>query len=161
MNSFVDLTSSSPHGDPDRPERPSSRIRNRRPISISPLEYPQHSVKRRRIDNDNSTGEFQFCDEEDVAIEREEIQSVDLTGVNDSSGLSKIIARQHEDAIRAQKAAAKEPPARSALIAYKCPICMDVAENATTTICAKNGAQKQAAKRYVETAPSVEKYYPG
>lgn len=66
-----------------------------------------------------------------------EIEEVDLTGSNGTSSLSKILAKQREDAIKAQLTVAEEKPSRSILTAYRCPVCMDIAENATSTICGK------------------------
>ncbi|KAM5450223.1 hypothetical protein McanMca71_005628 [Microsporum canis] len=64
----------------------------------------------------------------------DEIEAVDLTEVDDSSSLARILAKQREDAILAQKKTSDQGR-RSTLTAYKCPVCMDVLENATTTIC--------------------------
>ncbi|KAJ9212783.1 hypothetical protein DTO166G4_5595 [Paecilomyces variotii] len=62
------------------------------------------------------------------------IESVDLTEVEDDNALSKALAKQREDAIRAQ-GPARDGEGRSVLTAYKCPVCMDTPVDATSTIC--------------------------
>lgn len=64
------------------------------------------------------------------------IESVDLTEVEDDNALSKALAKQREDAIRAQ-GPARDGEGRSVLTAYKCPVCMDTPVDATSTICGK------------------------
>jgi hypothetical protein len=59
---------------------------------------------------------------------------VDLTGINDDSALSHVLAKQREDAVKAQ-AAADPQEGRTSLTATKCAICMDTPTDATTTIC--------------------------
>ena len=68
--------------------------------------------------------------------DNEEVESIDLTDVADRSALSDALAKQREDAIRAQGNNSRDANAgRSSLTSYKCPVCMDVPENATITIC--------------------------
>jgi hypothetical protein len=59
---------------------------------------------------------------------------VDLTEINDDSALSQVLAKQREDAVKAQAAADPEE-GRTSLTATKCAICMDTPTDATTTIC--------------------------
>jgi hypothetical protein len=62
------------------------------------------------------------------------VGSPDLIEVNDSSTLSRVLAKQREDAVKAQS----HPEGRaggSSLTSYKCPVCMDTPVDATTTIC--------------------------
>lgn len=68
----------------------------------------------------------------DVAIEE-----VDLTEVNDPSSLAKALSKQREDAVKAaqQSTSADDGEGRTVLTSYKCPICMDVLEDATSTVC--------------------------
>ncbi len=61
------------------------------------------------------------------------IESVDLTGVDDNAGLSAALAKQREDAILSQNPGTEA--GRTPLTAYKCPVCMDVPTDATSTIC--------------------------
>ncbi|KAJ5152277.1 hypothetical protein N7492_010572 [Penicillium capsulatum] len=62
------------------------------------------------------------------------VESVDLTELDASSSLAKTLAKQREDAIKAQQSADLEK-AQSVLTEYRCPVCMDIPENATSTIC--------------------------
>lgn len=66
------------------------------------------------------------------------IESVDLTEVDDSSPLSKTLAKQREDAVKAQESiSSSEKKGRSILTSYKCPVCMDTPVDATSTVCGK------------------------
>ncbi|KAK2873268.1 hypothetical protein FQN49_002475 [Arthroderma sp. PD_2] len=139
-NSFVDLTSSSPVSGPASGARPMSPVfgtwgsRLRSPPAIS--QHNRQETKRRRLNNRNTTAGPSSRNQEGTDSESaDEIESVDLTGVNDSSSLARVLAKQREDAILAQKKTTNDKEARSTLTAYKCPVCMDVPENATTTIC--------------------------
>ena len=98
-----------------------------------------HRAKRRRLETNREEDE-----DDDVQFERSqpvelapEIEAVDLTGVNDATGLSQALSKQRQDAVRAQMQQTKneEPAGRTPLSSYKCPICMDTPEDATTTIC--------------------------
>jgi len=143
MNStaFVDLTAA-PSGDRSEPSG------SRRPPTYSPQDSARYfsqpsqavrSPKRRQLDNGSSAGlssshvsdrnHRQFTD-----IRNGIIESVDLTEVNDASMLSKALSKQREDAVKAQMAEDAET-GRSALTAYKCPVCMDTAVDATSTTC--------------------------
>jgi hypothetical protein len=62
------------------------------------------------------------------------IESVDLTEVNDDYALAKTLAKQREDAVKAQ-AATENKDGRTTLLAFKCAICMDTPTDATTTVC--------------------------
>ncbi|KAK5279789.1 hypothetical protein LTR40_007276 [Exophiala xenobiotica] len=61
------------------------------------------------------------------------IESVDLTGVDDNVALSAALAKQREDAILSQNPGTES--GRTPLTAYKCPVCMDIPTDATSTIC--------------------------
>ena len=135
---FVDLTAT-PSSDRSEPSIP------RRPPAYSPQDSTRHfsqpsqavrSPKRRQLENGSSSGpssshvsHSHFTD-----IRNGIIESVDLTEVNDASMLSKALSKQREDAVKAQMAQDAET-GRSALTAYKCPVCMDTAVDATSTIC--------------------------
>ncbi|OOQ89443.1 C3HC4 type (RING finger) zinc finger containing protein [Penicillium brasilianum] len=62
------------------------------------------------------------------------IESIDLTEVEGSSALAKALAKQREDAVKAQPTEEADT-ARSMLTAYQCPVCMDSLEDATSTSC--------------------------
>lgn len=68
-----------------------------------------------------------------------EIESIDLTEVEDKSILADALLKRREDAVRAQinRSGAGDDAGRSSLTSYKCPVCMDVLEDATTTICGR------------------------
>lgn len=64
------------------------------------------------------------------------IQAIDLTEVESSSELAKTLSSLREDAVKAQQPHEDEAnSARSVLGSYKCPICMDTPEDATSTAC--------------------------
>lgn len=104
----------------------------------------QRGVKRRRIhnNNDNETPGFLLpsssAESAARSSQREDdedpIEAVDLTEVNDDSSLAKVLAKQREDAIKAQ-AATESREGRTTLTATKCAICMDTPTDATTTVC--------------------------
>ncbi|KAJ5370733.1 uncharacterized protein N7496_006825 [Penicillium cataractarum] len=62
------------------------------------------------------------------------IESIDLTEVEGSSALAKALAKQREDAVKAQSKEEADK-AQSMLTAYQCPVCMDTLEDATSTSC--------------------------
>jgi hypothetical protein len=91
--------------------------------------------KRRRI-----VHELDDTDEEEEAARaaaRQDVEAVDLTDVNNAADLSKALSKQRQDAIQAQmkQNQGSEPAGRTPLTSYKCPICMDTPEDATTTTC--------------------------
>jgi len=67
----------------------------------------------------------------------QEVEAVDLTEVNTSADLTKALSKQRQDAIQAQmkQNQGSETVGRTPLSSYKCPICMDTPEDATTTSC--------------------------
>ncbi|KAJ5690145.1 hypothetical protein N7462_004537 [Penicillium macrosclerotiorum] len=66
-------------------------------------------------------------------VSQEPVESIDLTEVSDSSALAKALAKQREDAIKAQPT--DQEKGRSMLANYQCPVCMDTPEDATSTSC--------------------------
>ncbi|KAL2429777.1 hypothetical protein ABEF95_010340 [Exophiala dermatitidis] len=68
-----------------------------------------------------------------VVLDDPTIESVDLTGVDDSASLSAALAKQREDAILSQNTGTES--GRTPLTAYKCPVCMDTPTDATSTVC--------------------------
>ncbi|OAL70549.1 hypothetical protein A7D00_5515 [Trichophyton violaceum] len=143
-NDTVDLTGPSPvtTSHSSRGPVPQTLQPSRSRRSASPdFNDNRGKVKRRRLSNRNnrsSTPTAGPSSQSHQAAETMipgEIESVDLTSVDDSSSLAQDLAKQREDAIIAQKNATNDKEAKSILIAYKCPVCMDVPENATSTIC--------------------------
>lgn len=67
----------------------------------------------------------------------QEVEAVDLTEVNNESDMSRAISKQQQDAVQSQMkdAQGEDLPGRTPLSSYKCPICMDTPEDATSTIC--------------------------
>lgn len=63
------------------------------------------------------------------------VESVDLTEIDESSPLSKTLAKQREDAVKAQENVSNVEKKGSILTAYKCPVCMDTPVDATSTTC--------------------------
>lgn len=129
--SIVDLTSaqatsdrrssaSSPSDQPPTLDRAGSQSRPR-------------GIKRRRED-DGFWSPSSSDSSEEVEQKEEAIESIDLT--EPETSLQKALAKQQEDAIKAQQSAEGER-AGSVLSAYKCPVCMDTPENATSTACGK------------------------
>ncbi|QKX59231.1 uncharacterized protein TRUGW13939_06363 [Talaromyces rugulosus] len=100
-------------------------------------ENPSRGVKRRRL-SDDTIGLYSPSPARHTssssALGVEGVESVDLTEINDDSALSQVLAKQREDAVKAQ-AAADPQEGRTSLTATKCAICMDTPTDATTTIC--------------------------
>lgn len=89
-----------------------------------------HTRKRRRTGRDASPG----LSNVPPGSEDEPIESIDLTEVEGTSSLAKTLAKQREDAIKAQDNR-ESKKGLSLLAAYKCPVCMDTPVDATTTVC--------------------------
>ncbi|KAL1966842.1 hypothetical protein VTN77DRAFT_3807 [Rasamsonia byssochlamydoides] len=113
--------------------------------SSSPSSQPVHEprgVKRRRLSDsaaptvvESSTASSSSAARANGSnIDLEGIESVDLTEVNDESALAKALAKQREDAVKAQ-ASSEDKKGRSILTSHKCPVCMDTLTDATSTIC--------------------------
>ncbi|KAL1956012.1 hypothetical protein VTO42DRAFT_7827 [Malbranchea cinnamomea] len=135
---FVDLTSSSPPGEP-RLSGSTGQSSSWGPEESSQSSLVQHSFKRRRLNNGSAAGLSLPPTSESSSLPRNqqpdlnEVEAVDLTEHLGPPQLLKTVAKQQEDAVRAQQPNLE--PSRSTLTAYKCPVCMDTPENATTTIC--------------------------
>ncbi|EFE30047.1 uncharacterized protein ARB_03389 [Trichophyton benhamiae CBS 112371] len=143
-NDTVDLTgpSSATTSHSSRRPVPQTLQPSRSRRSASPdFNDNRSKVKRRRLSNRNNrsstptAGPSSQSHQTAETMIPGEIEAVDLTSVDDSSSLAQVLAKQREDAIIAQKNATNDKEAKSILIAYKCPVCMDVPENATSTIC--------------------------
>ncbi|KAI5301326.1 SUMO-targeted ubiquitin ligase complex subunit slx8 [Ascosphaera atra] len=59
-------------------------------------------------------------------------EAIDLTDVEEQSNLADVLSKQRQDAVLAQT---EHAPARSILTGYKCPICMEDLDDATSTVC--------------------------
>jgi Zinc finger, C3HC4 type (RING finger) len=103
--------------------------------SSAPLQTDGRPRKRRRLSETARRPEQTEPDNCEV----QEIEAVDLTEINDNSDLSRAISKQQQDAVQAQmkETQREDLPGRTPLSSYKCPICMDTPEDATSTICGK------------------------
>lgn len=127
--SVVDLTSGHPSSE-DSPSNSFSLDQQRTRETHLPTATPgPRGIKRRRQDDGFWSSGFPGVDgQADTAIE-----SIDLTEPDNS--LAKTLAKQREDAIKAQQPTEKS---RSILGSYNCPVCMDTPEDATSTTCGKS-----------------------
>ncbi|KAB8257951.1 hypothetical protein BDV32DRAFT_126702 [Aspergillus pseudonomiae] len=108
---------------PPRRPRPSDHVES--------LETRGEGRKRRRLSSSNvATRDAQSA----LDQHEDDIESIDLTEAEGPPALAKVLAKQREDAVRAQQSV--EPAkGQSILNSYKCPVCMDTPEDATSTIC--------------------------
>ncbi|KAL2821531.1 hypothetical protein BJX63DRAFT_218784 [Aspergillus granulosus] len=105
----------------------SSPPRHRRPSNAEA--GPPSTRKRRRLTNQTVSSSASQPENADELIE-----SIDLTDVDGNSAIATVLAKQREDAVAAQQSSGSGS-ARTKLIAYKCPVCMDTLTDATTTVC--------------------------
>ncbi|KAE8350974.1 hypothetical protein BDV28DRAFT_28536 [Aspergillus coremiiformis] len=109
--------------------------RRRRPSDhVEPLGSRGQDRKRRRLH-----GNIHSATVGDHATSLDQhgnsdIESIDLTEVEGTSALSKVLAKQREDAVRAQQPAESER-GQSILKSHRCPVCMDTLKDATSTVC--------------------------
>ncbi|KAJ5757485.1 uncharacterized protein N7511_006179 [Penicillium nucicola] len=111
---------------------------------------PRTSQRRREIDLTSDAGIDLTEDIEshvDLTRESGPVPQIDLTGYSGSAHMSQALEMQHRAAQQAKEAAAKADAklhkhrklpteeGRTILTAYKCPVCMDTPENATSTSC--------------------------
>ena len=106
----------------------SSSLPARHLLTESPSSNDDRQRKRRRTSGNATPNNVETDTEE------EPIESIDLTEAEGPSSLAKILAKQREDAVKAQQDLEQEK-GRSLLTAYKCPVCMDTPVDATTTVC--------------------------
>ncbi len=139
---LIDLTESPPQPSLNSSEQSTmpptlrNHAQSRRPPPASPpsLHTEERSRKRRRLSERSAVAELQ----EQSTNNEPEIEAVDLTEVNDESDLSKAISKQQQDAVQSQmKDNQGDDTGRTPLSSYKCPICMDTPEDATSTVCGK------------------------
>ncbi|KAJ5098573.1 hypothetical protein N7532_005574 [Penicillium argentinense] len=135
--SIVDLTSASL----PRPHPPFSSTTSIHPISVSPERQTSpiwgESTRPRRLKRRRENDDPQSPGPSSRRRREEPIDAIDLTEVDSSSELAKSLSKQREDAVKSQQTGShdEETKARSLLGAYKCPICMDTPEDATSTAC--------------------------
>ena len=141
-SAVIDLTSSS------RSDRHTDlRVQRQayHPINDTNTVNEPRGTKRRRVDGIDTPGPIYASPSADASSsndprqtsshgEDDYIESVDLTEVNDDYALAQTLAKQQEDAIKAQ-AATENKDGRTTLLAFKCAICMDTPTDATTTVC--------------------------
>ena len=112
--------------------------------------------KRRRIVHGLDTDDEEEGEEEEEitgrATVRQGVEAVDLTEVNDAADLSKALSKQRQDAIQAQmkQYQGSEVAGRTPLTSYKCPICMDTPEDATTTTCGMFRPYSPSSGKYLD-----------
>ena len=94
-------------------------------ITMSP---PSSSQSRPTTSRSNASAPHIEPDDDSSAIDE-----VDLTGVDDSGGISAVLAKQREDMILQQNQGTEA--GRTPLTAYKCPVCMETPTDATSTAC--------------------------
>ncbi|KAL3460381.1 hypothetical protein BJX64DRAFT_263407 [Aspergillus heterothallicus] len=114
---------------PSRPsavELSSSPSRLRRPSNSQA--GPSGARKRRRLTNQTVSSSASLPEN------TETIEAIDLTDADGHSAIAKVLAKQREDAVAAQLPGGSGN-ARTKLIGYKCPVCMDTLTDATTTVC--------------------------
>ncbi|KAJ5881166.1 uncharacterized protein N7473_012219 [Penicillium subrubescens] len=128
--SIVDLTSARAHPSPRHLRQISSSpsISSISSSSPDPHTMPRGTKRKRRHDEDATDSESPPNGPQSP------IESIDLTEVEGSSALAKALAKQREDAVKAQSTEEGDK-ARSMLKAYQCPVCMDTLEDATSTSC--------------------------
>lgn len=92
------------------------------------------AVKRRRLSHaDHSTDSWTSTPGSE---DTDPVESIDLTEVDGSADLAKALSKQREDAVKAQQdAEPQREKGSSVLTAYKCPVCMDTLDDATSTAC--------------------------
>lgn len=89
-------------------------------------------VKRRRNSSDEHGDSV--ASSSSTLSEDEPIETIDMTDDSGAAALARTVAKQREDAIKAQ-ASAESNSNLSAILAYKCPICMETPVDATSTSC--------------------------
>lgn len=126
--SFVDLTASSPAGQQQNLDSYSLyNMQNSPSLSMPP------ERKRRRLNVAPGLSAPPSSPVDNFLNSADDIETVDMTTSGTPPTVSKARAKQQEDAVKSQQP--EMEPSRSALMAYKCPVCMDTPEDATTTTC--------------------------
>ncbi|CAI7593461.1 unnamed protein product [Penicillium glandicola] len=127
----VDLTTRAPRQNPislsSSPPSGSNHASSSRP-GLLPT---NRGVKRRRNWDDEHGDSVTSSS---TLSEDEPIETIDMTDDAGAAALARTVAKQREDAIKAQ-ASAESNSNLSAILAYKCPICMETPVDATSTSC--------------------------
>ncbi|KAJ5356544.1 Zinc finger RING-type [Penicillium concentricum] len=88
---------------------------------------PPRGVKRRRNWSDEHGASSTLSEDEPI-------ETIDMTDDSGAGALARAVAKQKEDAAKAQ-AEEERNSNLSAILAYKCPICMETPVDATSTSC--------------------------
>ncbi|EEH40474.1 hypothetical protein PAAG_02529 [Paracoccidioides lutzii Pb01] len=161
-NSIVDLTISSP---PSSVGQSSSNMYVHRPRSELPFDAPEgsRSLKRRRLDDSSVAGPSSHTPHQNhqprISENDPNIESIDLTEVNDKSSLAKALLKRREDAAKSEHTSV-DVGSRSALAAYKCPDTFS-AINALSIrfdLARKERLMMDMGKHLVADVPSVGKH---
>ncbi|KAJ5160095.1 uncharacterized protein N7482_007099 [Penicillium canariense] len=129
--SVVDLTSVAVQPFSERSRQLSStRSISSGPSSSSPDPETMARGTKRKRGNDEHGAQNPASSNDS----QDPVESIDLTEVEGSLALAKALAKQREDAVKAQSTA-EEGKGSSMLAAYQCPVCMDTPEDATSTSC--------------------------
>lgn len=144
----VDLTANTASSPPSQPiassntTDPDSTPGHRRNSSIASISGGDFRSSKRRRHDDNTFSAIPPPSSSSTSGPSSQtgrlgtaIESVDLTEIDETSPLSKTLAKQREDAVKAQEAVPSSEKKGSILTAYKCPVCMDTPVDATSTIC--------------------------
>ncbi|EAW17538.1 uncharacterized protein NFIA_074580 [Aspergillus fischeri NRRL 181] len=140
-----------------------------RSVSIEPSDRDQYARKRRRVNDVETAGIGESADHSDTSTastistsnpgahnrDVELLEQIDLTEVEGSAALANALAKQREDAVRAQESL-HQGTGRTVLTSYKCPVCMDTPVDATSTVCAKSSGQTHQGKALAALVLSVE-----
>ena len=133
LDHFVDLTQDSSPPTMPQSRRPAPRRistpRRRNALRSGSLsdyfsERPSNPAKRRKIGNAVSQS----------SQRSEQVEGIDLTGVDDDKGLSKVLEQQRLATIKAQQEQASKPVKLSTL---QCIICMENMQDVTATSCGR------------------------
>lgn len=114
-----------------------------------PSDGESRERKRRRTSNDRSSTSSSASSD---AEEAEQIEAIDLTEIDGVSSLDKALAKQREDAVRAQQSQ-EEEKGRSILTAFKCPVCMDTPVDATSTVCGMYSSSTVVGESFISLCP--------
>lgn len=127
----VDLTTRSSRQNPislsSSPPNASTHASSSRHEQVAPT----RGVKRRRNWSDEHSDSVTSSS---TLSEDEPIETIDMTDDSSAAALARTVAKQREDAIKAQ-ASEERGSNLSAILAYKCPICMETPVDATSTSC--------------------------
>ncbi|KAJ5367507.1 hypothetical protein N7541_001448 [Penicillium brevicompactum] len=104
------------------------------PSHASSSQFAQDSERARKRQRQHENHRYPPSSP-DIFLGAEAIETIDMTEDPDANELAKAVARQREDAIKAQQPTETSDRPLNPLMAYKCPICMDTPVDATTTSC--------------------------